>query len=717
MTSEVEKSLEYLDSILEKIPSSYSDIYKSILNTLTYINQNTSMRTRQNRFILDKSFYNEYIDLEYYKNLNTSEQLIYNCFKYCISNNIFNETSINYPFAKTITKINKYLDFLSEQNFWLLDKIDGFIESIQEKMKEGSSKLEESLFITLTILNNQKIKKHDLYQISFENSFVRKGILYLVFFDEVSNTDFIPFRVVKVNEEYSNFISYLLAKNGVLFKLNHDVLLDRSRNLIKEHFKPNAINRNILRQAVINRSIYKFETPVSISLKFQKIQTTPIILHELEALEEGSVPKRFLEIERKNINFKNEHNIADEFDDFEDIFLDSNGFDYEKHIEPLFYFSYKQRQLNLAAIHKNDFKPVYAETVIQNFEQAQKETDDESILIVIDFMLYYLRRVVEPKGQGIEFSTFKQYVSLIKSNFLVYYDDLNTIDLAKIDMLIGVLQRKNRSKSTITQITMLIEIMTKLDKSEILKNKLINAMPKSMVFDFELDPILNKIKQYYIEKAEIKKAKMNTKNFNYIILQEQVFVLLLFYTGLRKTELRTRLHKDLRAEKYDIYTGDEIKNGYTLYVNLEGIKTDKLSTRLKTGNSKRKVSFHIKNENHAIMVKKFLEQSKNNHDKYIFKEIKLWDGKKNLKIKKSAITYNNIEHINEIIKNVTNRYSSMHSLRASFATYKSSYILNNSNRSNTDLFNFSIEIGHQSPNITFKHYIHHYLYEEILWKQ
>jgi len=713
MTAEITNSLEFLNHSIEKIPEEYITIYKSIINSLTYITLSTLVRTRQNRFILDKDFYHTFTTLKFYSELTISEQLIYDCFKYCIDNNFFNEASIYYPFAKTVAKINKYHTFLNEKNFSIIEEIDEFIENTLNNIEAIGELHEESLFIILTICNYQKISKQDLYKITKENSFMRKGILYFIFFDEIDNSDFQPFRVVKINEEYANYVNQILQKNGSLFKLSYKELISKSKRMILKFFKSRNVNRNIVRQAVINRAIYKFETPVDIALKYNKIQTVPVILSELEALEKNSVPEKFLSIERNNIDYKRKNSFDDEFDDFSDIFLDNNGFDYEKHIEPLFYFNYKQRILNFTSIDKMDFKRVYAEIVIEAFNRAAGETDDDSVLLVINFMLVYLKKILMPKGKGIEFSTFKQYVSVIKSNFLVYYDDLNTFDETKIEMLIGILQRQKKSESTINRLLMLIHTMIGLDKSEILKHKLINTMPKSLVFDFEIDKILDKIKYHYKELAKKKNAKTNTKHLNYIILQEQVFVLLLFYTGLRKTELRTRLHNDIVIENYDIYTGEKIHNGYTCFVNLDGVKIDKLSKRLKTGNSKRKVFFRIKDENHLVMVKSFIEQSKNISDRFVFKEFILWKSQKNLSIKKSAINYRNIEHLNGIIQNVTNRYTSMHSLRASFATYRYLYLFSNTQRNNTDLFNFSIEIGHQGPGITFKHYIHYHLIGEL----
>jgi len=717
-----QSSLEYLHNS-KGIPKKYHEIYNSIVSTIESEEIITNLKTRQNRFVLDQSFYSTFINLEFYDQLKNTDKQIYDCFEYCINNNYFDQSSIKFPLSKVISKINKYHKFLQEEDFWIIDKIDEFIEFILKDNK-NKEEIDLSLFIILTLFNSQKIAKNDISKINIKNSFMRNNCLYLIIFYGNMEEKFIPFKVIQIDHEYSSYVNKMLNDHEVSFNTEYKKLINKSREKIKDFFASRSTSRYHVRKAIINKHLYSYETPIVIALKFQKIKINSLILHELEYLKQNSIPKKFLEIERNNLEFKKSLEKDDEFDDFNDQLCDNSGFDYELLIKPLFYFTYKQKKLFLLNYDNATINKLYIEHVLNNFNEARdniinnkniNEVDDESILLVLNFMIIYLEKLIVPKPEKIEFSTFKQYLSLIKNNFLIYYDDIKTFDEINLGNLVEVLQvNEHKKSSTVNKVVGLINNMVKLDQSNAIRNKLINTMSKSMVFKNELDIILENIYKYYEDLTKKFTDRVLTKKLQYIILQEQVLVLLLFYTGLRKTELRTRLHSDLINEEYYIYTGEKVKNGYTLYVNLDGIKKDKTATRLKTSNAKRKVNFYIENEEHAKKIKDFLVLSKKHGKRYIFKEVKTLNSRnKSLEILSTALKYSNFLHLNNIIKSVTKRYATIHSLRASFATYRFKEILENPLRRNTDMFNLAVEMGHQTPITTLLYYIHYHVIKEL----
>ena len=83
---------------------------------------------------------------------------------------------------------------------------------------------------------------------------------------------------------------------------------------------------------------------------------------------------------------------------------------------------------------------------------------------------------------------------------------------------------------------------------------------------------------------------------------------------------------------------------------------------------------------------------------------------------KSSIDDSEIVNITNIIKKITGRYCTFHSLRHSFATYKVDEILKHSTNNPYDLIELSMMIGHETPKITLNSYVHYDLIGLSLWE-
>jgi len=158
--------------------------------------------------------------------------------------------------------------------------------------------------------------------------------------------------------------------------------------------------------------------------------------------------------------------------------------------------------------------------------------------------------------------------------------------------------------------------------------------------------------------------------------------------------LRSRLLSDLY---YDEATGK-----FFLDINTEGMED--LGIRPKTTNAVRRISFEIENPFHLKKIMEFLKYRKKikNKSRYLFLEI---DRKSN-RIKSKAIEEPVFDELSAIIQNITKRYASFHSLRHSYASYETLKILNNPNANVYSFIDLSTKMGHESPEITFKVYIH-----------
>ena len=170
-------------------------------------------------------------------------------------------------------------------------------------------------------------------------------------------------------------------------------------------------------------------------------------------------------------------------------------------------------------------------------------------------------------------------------------------------------------------------------------------------------------------------------------------LLIAFYSGVRKNELRTRQLKDL-------YFIDN-----KIYIDVNSIGMRNLGLHLKTKNSLRRVEMIIVDINHLSLLKEWwnLRQKFNIKSKYLF----LQNEGKNIYSK--VINEDIFSEYNKIIKRVTKRYATFHSLRHSFATYRFQYMINTQADKPYSFMELCIEMGHQTPDITANNYIHYEL--------
>jgi radical SAM superfamily enzyme YgiQ (UPF0313 family) len=131
---------------------------------------------------------------------------------------------------------------------------------------------------------------------------------------------------------------------------------------------------------------------------------------------------------------------------------------------------------------------------------------------------------------------------------------------------------------------------------------------RTIVFQEEINEFVNLI----IKEDKVKFQL--TKNIKIKSNIRAVFILLLYYSGLRKTELRTRMLND-------IYMLDE--ETFVIDVNSKGFRETMKSTgetelKLKTSNARRRIKFKISDRNHLHIVKSYLRFLEERQFKFLF---------------------------------------------------------------------------------------------------
>ena len=316
---------------------------------------------------------------------------------------------------------------------------------------------------------------------------------------------------------------------------------------------------------------------------------------------------------------------------------------------------------------------------------ASEECSDHGRLIVL-YILYLLERV-DGKSK-IEISTFKGYIGLLNKHLFNKVEDLSKVQTHELNQIISNLTKMQYKHKSITKIQAQIQSFFALHNQKHKINKInIASYPKSLIFKNELDDIIDNVSK----NATAEKTKKGSR-VKFKMLQMQSLVLIAFYTGLRKSELRSRLCKDIYVYGNKIYVD----------VNNNGMK--RLNLKLKTSNAKRRVCTVISNDKHLKIITDFLSarMQVKNKSPYLFLEVK-----DDYTIKSKPILESSIDTITDILQGFTGRYVTFHSFRHSYATYEVEKILNDSSKVDPyKLIDLSVRMGHESPEITLKVYTH-----------
>ena len=296
----------------------------------------------------------------------------------------------------------------------------------------------------------------------------------------------------------------------------------------------------------------------------------------------------------------------------------------------------------------------------------------------------------------IKLSTLQDYFSVLFNycfNILIIYDKIDEYILNHIKNNIYYndnLTIKSKKKHW-RIVKLFIARISNYNTSERIEMAI--DIRRSIVFPSEFNQFVKL--QMEIDKKEFSTTKIAKK---IKILMRSVFSIILYYSGLRKNELRTRLLKDIiqvAKDEYVIYVNNK---GFSEVAKLDGEIPDKSG---KNKNFRRKVRFCIDNEEHAKFMNSYYSYIQSKNFKFLFPKI----NEKEILTKKYVMKESYFDTISKNLQKITNRYTPLHSLRHSFATFQLQKILKNKN-SNQTLFELVNIIGHEEAETTLANYLH-----------
>ena len=692
---------------------------------------------------VDKHYFNQRIrfDIALWVLLHKKEKfkknsvIVHNLIKELKKNKLIDKLSINFPKNHVIVNINPltqaYLNIdLSEYDMIMKLKED-FLENIEKILyfsgnKDTNLEYEICLFIYFKLFILDKIPN------SYYKYFRRENIIYveeriILVVQGEAEEDFIPLNTIIFDESTSKILNLIFPKTASKLFDNNQYIFNEKYDFYEKHLysffkepdsKKDRIEyiKNLKYQQTNDKFVisqnYDFyyeslnltfrESKFSIrkiknAVKFEyqlnntgldlTIRTSTkhpkLSLLELEKVFPNSVPTKLLEIEKNNLRIYRNINYelieCDEDDDEMDLQTQLE-FNHEL---------YEDLKKIIKVPRQDDLIPMYLKKA---YAFIKKNTNKEKRLLSI---FEYIKNLLESlEKKSIKPKTLRDYLYV---NFDFCFDILvksaNTFEgLKKIDdnlknsdLLPDV---QNQYRSIINRY-----LKKELDFSIEKINSVINYN-RSIVFEDELDRLVKKL-QYRDKKL-----------YNCTILQNRraIFVILAYYSGLRKSELLSRTLKDL------FYI--ENTNRFHINVNISGIKkiNKMVGSRVvsfKNVNAKRAFNFEINNSKHLKLVVDYYKEIEKRKILFVFPGYGTKSPEKiNQFIKKTAMKMFDVTEINSILQDTTSRLTPLHSLRHSFISRILHELLNKDNKKIEDIYDFLYKIGHDDFSTTLLYYAH-----------
>ncbi len=708
MILDFDKAYEHLLNIEKNILKKYSKLFTTLTNVLHEYDNVKHIIIRHNRFILKQEFLILFSQNPLLTELKIASDTIYEFIQYLKNKKYIHESSDYYPVKKQLAQLNKNFSFLSPSAFSLIDEIEDFQKHIYTNLAKKD--LELACFISLVYFEEKRWDEGTLNKALSENYFLINDIGCQCIIAEELDDGFKNIDIYRVKLTSKLLMQFYKSSAKKVFQ-EYKFLKEAAEKEIQSYFKKGISSGNIQKALMMNEVMN--ERFALVALKYKKVLSVPLSLSELSYLHKDIVPQHLLDIEQINLDLiqKSVPDKLSEFDDYNDEMYIDTAFDFDDKVSPLFLFVNDRKKNNLLNATPKDIKQEHIDRVKDNFFSAFKVEQDISTSMVYEYIYYMLDRIYvgSKKSDQIKITTFIDYIGILKRHFFSVFTDFEHVDDAKLFFILKTTKQKGLVENSLEKLQYLIRDFFNFHKIKTKKHD-INAkyMLKSLVFKQEIDSILKSIEEYFRFEAN-KRDKKYFKFYKFLTLQFQAYIIFGFYTGLRLNELRTRTHADIIEEPLYIYDSRITKNVFSVNVNKKGLKGIKKINSFKSSNATRRVCFEVGNEMHAEIFKDFIQKSMSYGSRYLFKDFEY----KNSKVSKKVIELPKLSFLNQLIQQVTHRYTSLHSLRHSYATYWFLDSINRDENFNDIIMNFSIEIGHVTPQVTFQNYIHYELIEEL----
>ncbi|MDB2562862.1 tyrosine-type recombinase/integrase [Sulfurimonas sp.] len=611
-----------------------------------------------------------------------------NIFLQMMKHSLIHKKSSHFSIGLTVVPINPNVPSLYSVSFSHIDNYIYNRASLYDGINELSlAEKNRVAYRDLRLYQLMPLSSGELLRINTKDiTFIDKNTALLyVEHNLLVRTSIPTYTLIKVTGEELVDVLKENLNNGVEFPFNGNEIKKDFSVYQKEQY--GSLHVSAIKMTTRNLSVLS-SSPAQAVIAYDRTAVSRLTISELNVLHPNKVPEHLLVQEVERVLYAQKRPDCDKESDENEASAFSIK-DLDKLQDLLKMKTTSEFRKKIGAV-KN--------------ELLKYESDPDSIAqgnLITSYIIWLLERVEKKKKMAI--STFKGYIGLLEKHLFSNVEDLSQLQPSELDKIIDGLYRQQYKGKSIRKIRALIAMFFKHHKQNPNMAHIdTSSIPKSLIFREELTQVLE-----YIADSVGQGTLRQGKNARFYMLETQALVILAFYTGLRKSELRSRLLEDISIYGNKIY----------IDVNSDGLK--RLDLKLKTSNAKRRVGAIIEDAEHLKILNDFFaKRSKiGNKSKFLFLQVKqievLVDDVKHIKyaVKSKALPETEFDDITTILQSLTGRYVTFHSFRHSYASYEVKRIIENPSADPHQLIDLALRMGHESPETTLKVYVHRSLLE------
>lgn len=641
------------------------------------------------------SFFRNKIKIDFIALVNFSKQPLFRTnskqanetTKWLLKNKYISSKSRLYPVNSKYLTSTLSLSFL-QVDLPTMDKILNLRNNLIEEYKKEK---DIGLYIFFRLFQVKKIYKENIIKINLDKNIFKIDDELFLFVDQLNKHQqgYIPL----VKYIFDKSIIQIIKESGIKsFDKTLDYYEKETRKYIKVHHLTYIDVQNSIKFDYSYNNC-QFDLTLKTSKSYPSLN-----LSEVEYLFPNIIQKNLLDIEKNNekIYF---NNFGNKDIDFDDEILDSNykATEYIKYdIES--YDKLKQC-INIPFDEKKFAK--YLEEYYKLILNFKNNSEINYLFYIFEFTEIILKKSDRQfNKKPIKKTTLKEYLRILFKycfNYIIIEGKLSKEVLIKIKENINIFENEELYKvnsdltiRTTKRYYRLIKLFWK--KYSNLKTesslKMIVDIRRSIVFKEEIES--------FCELLINDKPIQHKRNNKFIKSIKQIFCLILYYTGLRRTELQTLLSKNIELVN---------EKEFEIMITKENFKitNSKLNQNLelkeKSDSAIRLVRFCVDNKKNLIKIKEYLKYIEKNKIQFMFPNIT----KQDYISKNDPISKDYFSDLPKKLAEHTKRYTPLHSLRHSYATFKALSLFE---EENFLVYELSKTIGHSEPIVTLENYIH-----------
>jgi len=592
---------------------------------------------------------------------------------------------------------NRLTDCFIATNFSMYDNIIKLQNQILDIILTTNDDItrEQYIFHYLKYFSIKKYRKEVFSYFKRSNIFNLNSSVVLIY-KKVHNDDYESVEIVYFDELLNDVLLNIFFNNSVnlfdridhyftaplkVYERNSGKFLEQSYFTItgnslrddKKHYFANLIKRHILLKHQIHNS------PLNVTLELIKLYPHSNYLELMHLFPDLIKDKELEKIEKDNIQ-KQKHSFMQDLDEVSDsvdikeyMKLDTNAYTKFKEIKQ---FTVK---------NKNEYK-----RYVIKLDNFIKRNENEFIFPqMFEYVRYLISKSKFSNNNKENWATSTVYgaLSIIFTscyNFIISEGKLDISVVELIEKKVDLFKNKDTYRKYLNVINpFLNQFDYHIGEGS---SKSVVYARKSLIFKKELDTLYEVLVK---KDKEIATNIQTAQDDSYIITHQRfLFCVLMYYCGLRESELWSRHIKDLYLVGVDKVVID--------------VNTNQDIKSLKTLSARRRVEFTIDDERYFGLFCKYLDILENKKVKYLFPEY----SKSYVVSKKNLQKLSYFQNCNQIIQKITGRYTSLHSFRHTYATNSMRKLILNPEKQKNGFYNFINMIGHLGPLVTLRYYIH-----------